>query len=285
MATGLTHDQIIQRGFDENNLPSGYYRSDAGGSSNGNITIPQAPAPVDFNSILQKAQDLQKQNNAPAISSLQAQIPEVQQQYSQLGTNLQAQMDPLKQRYQSLLDQIKGNQQVATNQQTITTNNELGRRGITGSSGLGQQEMTNALLPVTNTYNNLYTQTGAAQNQDINSLNAQIANLVPQQLADTRSITNAIAQLQAGGGQNAINNALQIGGLQSQMSNTGFGQNLAAQSLALQNAQQQFNQRYITIPNYGIYDVNKGIVMNSLNGSGVNNGGIQMINGVPYINQ
>lgn len=35
MAVGLTHDPIIQMGFDENKLPSGYYRSDgAGGTPN-----------------------------------------------------------------------------------------------------------------------------------------------------------------------------------------------------------------------------------------------------------
>lgn len=36
MATGLTHDQIISRGLDENNLPAGYYRID-GGSAGGSL--------------------------------------------------------------------------------------------------------------------------------------------------------------------------------------------------------------------------------------------------------
>lgn len=33
MATALTHDQIMQMGLDENNLPAGYYRADSGGSN------------------------------------------------------------------------------------------------------------------------------------------------------------------------------------------------------------------------------------------------------------
>ncbi len=36
MAVGLSHDQIIARGLDENNLPSGYWRND-GGSAGGSL--------------------------------------------------------------------------------------------------------------------------------------------------------------------------------------------------------------------------------------------------------
>ena len=38
----------------------------------------------------------------------------------------------LKARYDNLLNQIKGKETVATNRQTVATQNELGRRGIVG---------------------------------------------------------------------------------------------------------------------------------------------------------
>src|SRR5690348_13896254 len=66
----------------------------------------------DFNAIATNALKLSQQNIQPAV------------------TALQATKQPLQDRYTALLDQIKNNQGIAENRQTVTTNNELGARGI-----------------------------------------------------------------------------------------------------------------------------------------------------------
>lgn len=148
--------------------------------------------------------------NKPAIESYQAQIPEIQQKYAQTKTQLQGQQAPLEQRYSDLLDSIKGNQTTAENRQTLTTNNELGRRGINGSSGIAQQEITNAVNPITQQYTGLTKETGLAREDAIKQLRDQIANLTPQETADQRAITNAIAQLSSGAGSQGVSAGLNL---------------------------------------------------------------------------
>jgi len=89
----------------------------------------------------------------------------------------QATKAPLAQRYSDLLASIKGNQQVAENRQTLTTNTELGKRGITGSSGLAQQEITNAVNPITQQYTSMQKDTTNQQNADMAAIDAAIAKL------------------------------------------------------------------------------------------------------------
>jgi len=132
----------------------------------------------------------------------------------------QATKAPLEQRYKDLLNSIKGNQQVAENRQTVTTNNEMGKRGITGSSGLFQQEMTNALNPITQQYTQLQKDTTNTQNMDIANIDKAIAQLQagnPESSVSTSSsIANSQQQanqfqadLDARNKQNAITNALE----------------------------------------------------------------------------
>lgn len=93
-------------------------------------------------------------------------------------TSLQASKQPLVDRYNALLGQIKNNQSVAENRQTVTTNNELGARGILPSSGLAQQTLTSALNPITQDYNSTYAQTAAGENSDLNSIDQTIAKVL-----------------------------------------------------------------------------------------------------------
>jgi hypothetical protein len=122
----------------------------------------------------QKMQDFYKKQNEPAIASYQSS------------------KDPLKQRYSDLLASIKGNQQTAENRQTVTTQNELGRRGLSPDSGIAQQEMTSALNPITQQYTQLQ--------KDITN----------QQNIDLASIDRAIAQLRAGNPEASISSATGI---------------------------------------------------------------------------
>lgn len=181
--------------------------------------------------------------NAPAIQSLQASIPETQAKFAQTREQLSAETEPLKARYENLLNQIKGKEQVATNRQTVATQNELGRRGIQGG-GLAEQTLADALNPITSEYAGLTKETGLAQEADLRNLQNQIAGLTTQETDATRAIQNAIAQLQAGGNQSAITNALNQ--FQTLQGVEQFNQNLALQKAAQALAEKQYNE--VTLP-------------------------------------
>ena len=183
-----------------------------GGSGKGGPTSSSSGGGSSFNpqDSIRMAIDALKEANKPAIESLQASIPEVQSKYQQTRQQLQGQQAPMEQRYQQLLDSIKGNQQVAENRQTVTTNNELGKRGITGSSGIAQQEMTNALNPITQQYTGLANETGMARESSLKGLQDQIANLTPQEQSDQRAIQNMIGQLSSGAGQAGLSAGMNL---------------------------------------------------------------------------
>lgn len=222
MGTMLTGEEFKARGGnpDAEISDGGKYNSDllnkssSSSSSGGNTE-----------DAIRRAIQMQQEANKPAIASLQASIPETTQKYATQRTQLEAEKDPLKMRYQSLLDQIKGNQTTAENRQTVTTSNELGKRGILGSSGVAQQEMTNALNPITQQYTGLYKDTGLAQESDLRSLQNTIASLLPQETADTRAIQNAIAQLTAGASSAGITQGLQTSQLNQNQSQFDTTQN------------------------------------------------------------
>lgn len=159
--------------------------SSTSSSSFGNYNIPD---PVDT---AKRLNEFQVQQNQPAIQSLESS------------------KQPLQQRYSDLVANIKGNQQTAENRQTISTKNELARRGISGG-GFYDQQLTDSLTPITNDYTNMLSQANTGQSQDLSNIGLQIA------------------QLQAGNPSNSISSALNLTGLQSQ-----------AQSQAAQMAQQQ----------------------------------------------
>lgn len=207
-----------------------------GGSVNGGGNT---AAPIDPIETAKKLLEFQKTANQPVIQSLQGSV------------------DPLKQRYNDVLASIKGNQQVAENNQTRITSNELGKRGLLPGDTYGQQEIQNSVLPVSAAFSGQTAQTGLAENQDL------------------QAIAERIASLQGGNPDSAIGQALNITGQQTQA-------NQFAQQFGLQQQQQAFAQNYITIPGVGVYDVGKGQIINQLNGAG--GGGIQVINGVPYVN-
>lgn len=157
---------------------------------------------------IRRAIEMQKEANKPAIQSLEASIPEIQTGYKQQKEQLEAEKSPLKERYDNLLNSIKGNQTTAENRQTVTTRNELGRRGITSDSGLFEQTVTNAVNPITQQYTSMYKDTALQGDTAMRELVNRIANLGTQETAETRAVRNAIAQLQAGAGQSGITQGL-----------------------------------------------------------------------------
>jgi hypothetical protein len=195
---------------------------------------------VDFKSILQDAIKAQQEANKPAVESLQASIPETQKAYQTKTTQLQANLAPLQERYNNLLNSIKGQQTQSVNKQTLATGNELGKRGIPMSSGLSQQEMINAVEPVNQFYTGQAANVGSEREAAIKALNDQINQIPDLQAADVRAINNAIAQLQAGGNQSAIQGALSQYQISSNAQQAAAQQALQQQQLQADQAAQQF---------------------------------------------
>ena len=194
-------------------------------------------APMNFDSVLKKAVQMAQETVKPAVSSLTASIPEIQSRFAQEKTRLQGQVQPLSDRYSSLLDEIKGNQQTATEQQTVATANELGRRGVSTTSGLGEQTIASSLLPVNRTFTPLIQQTGLSREADLSALQNQITGLTGQETTSLRDIQNAIAQLQSGAATGAVPTALSLLGSQQQASQFAQQQDFARQQLAQQQSQ------------------------------------------------
>lgn len=195
--------------------------------------------PPDPYDAIKKAIEMQKQANQPTVDSYNAQIPEIQQKYDQTRSQLQASQPSLDEKYKNLLDSIKGNQTQDVNNQTRITSNELGKRGILGSSTLADQEIQNAVTPLNQKYTGLLKDTTLAQSDADQALQNQIANLTPQETSDVRAVNNAIAQLQSGAATSGANLGLNIYNSNVQQQQQQVQNDLAAKQLAAQQAQQQ----------------------------------------------
>ena len=170
--------------------------------SAGNYAMP------DFDQTLQRAIELQNKAIQPAVSSLQASIPEIGQKFETQRQQLEAQKDPLKARYDALISDINRRQGVAETTATRTTSQELGRRGIVGSSGVADTALEQAVQPIRSEYGALATQAGLGREEGLMELQNQITNLTPLEVEATRAVQNAIAQLQSATTQSAVNQAL-----------------------------------------------------------------------------
>ena len=166
MASGNYWDDSANKGsfngetfYDKNKWlqASGYQKQGGGGDIRPYTGSYSAPG--GYEDIVARQIALQQKANEPIISQLESE------------------KEPLKQRYSQLIDQIKGNQKVAEDRQTLTTNNELGRRGISSQDGVGQQEMTNNLNPITQQYTNMIQDTGYNSEKALRDVASQIAQL------------------------------------------------------------------------------------------------------------
>ncbi len=161
--------------------------------------------------------DFNIQSNQPAIQSLQ-----------KSSTDLDS-------RYKDLLASIKGQQGVAENSQTLATNNELAKRGISSDSGLAQQQQASAMAPIAANYQSLSANTGVSQQQQLNALAQAIASL---QTGNPESSVNSGM---------AINNASQQANQWSQQFDYQKQQDEQANQLARLKLQDPSNN-YVTVP-------------------------------------
>lgn len=204
-----------------------------GGSSTSSSSTPSSIDPQQaINNALSQAKQVRQFN----IDSSQPQI-----------STLQSSKSTLDDQYAKLLASIKGDQTLAVNNATLNTNNELGKRGILGSSGAAQTAISSAQSQAAQPYSSLGAKTGIQQAQDENSIAAQIA------------------ALQSGNPAGAMASSQGISGIAGQLGQLGVQQQV--QNLAA---------KFLTIPGYGVLDTTTGQLSGGLNGltSNLNNGQI-----------
>jgi hypothetical protein len=184
------------------NYSSPGFTSPGSGGSTGGSTDPKT--------YIDQAVNAFKRANEPAISNLRATIPEQQKMFKDERTRLEGQVGTIKDRYKNLIDSIKGNQKVAETRQTTTTNNELARRGITNDSGVFEQEMTNAVNPITQQYTGIAKDAAISQEEDLQDNSARITGLTNEESAAIRSILGNIAGLESGAANSGISTGLSL---------------------------------------------------------------------------
>lgn len=206
--------------------------------SNNNQSSSSGSNQGNFQDTVQQAIEMNRKANEPAVQSLQASLPEVSSKFDQQRQQTQAQIEPLKQRYQNLLADVKGQGQQQANKQTVITSNELGKRGIVGSSTLASQEIQNATDPI---YSQMASNTkniGLEQEQGLLALQNILGGLTSQETEAKRAVQNAIAQLQAGAGQAGVQQGLSIYQQNQQNAIAEQARKAQADQLARENALQ-----------------------------------------------
>jgi hypothetical protein len=182
----------------DDNYYANLNKGSGGSSSGGNI----AQSAADLLKMYQEA-------NKPAIESLQASIPEIQNKYAQTGQYLQKQVGTLDERYKNLLSSITGARDTAVQNVETNTSQELGRRGISAQSGLFGQTVNKATQPVQQAFAGDISNLGNSQQSALDSLMNMISGNTQSSVESQRAVQNAIAQLQAGAGQSSVTGALQ----------------------------------------------------------------------------
>lgn len=180
-----------------------------------------------FEDTIKKAVEANRQAVNPAVESLKAGIPEVQQTFSNRRTQLEAEKSPLTERFNNLLERVKGTFESQRNQATQTTTNELARRGITSSSGFADRELQGALSPILKEEGQTYTDIGLERESQMRALENAITNLVGEEGAAVRALLNSAAGYQAQAGLASIPQALQLMGINQSADqfNKSFGLN------------------------------------------------------------
>lgn len=160
------------------------------------------------NSAYQKYQGKARQDAiAPAVQSLQASIPETQQKFATERSRLEGEKQPLQERYKTLLDELKNKESQQVGAAQTASAREFGKRGVPLSSGAYDQYLAGQVNPIQQNFSTLSTQTVQGREDALRNIQNMISGLVPQETEATRTIQNTIAQLQAGAGNSAIEDA------------------------------------------------------------------------------
>ena len=176
----------------------------------------KASSPESMVATAQKLRQFNIESNQPAISSLQEQIPEVEQKFAAEQTRLGGEKEPLKQRYQSIIDELTRREGVDITATQRRTGQEFGYRGIPASSTLYLDELQRAESPIRQAYGGQIKDVGFERETGLRGIDQLISNLAGQSTEAKRTIQNAIGQLQSGDPASAIQGAMSILQLQQQ---------------------------------------------------------------------
>jgi hypothetical protein len=185
--------------------------------------------------------------NKPAVESLQASIPEIQNKYAQTGQYLQKQVGTLDERYKNLLSSITGARDTSVQNVETNTSQELGRRGISAQSGLFGQTVNKATQPVQQAFAGDISNLGVSQQSALDTLMNMISGNTQSSVESQRSVQNAIAQLQAGAGQSSVTGALQQYQAQQAATEAQKQRDLQLQIAQMGQGGSSNQDRYITI--------------------------------------
>lgn len=180
-----------------------------------------------YSDIAQSQLKLQQDAAAPAIQTLQNQIPEINKSFDTQVNAQQGRKTALSDRYDALVNKLVGEQSTATSR-------EFGRRGIPLSSGLFDSTLLSQTNPI-RTQVNTEKEAGLA---DIENL---IATLGSNRSGQLSQVSQAIAGLQSGAAKDALTQALQL--YQTNQANDFNQQQLAQQ--AKQSADEMALQKLI----------------------------------------
>ena|SRR3990167_6075790 len=239
---GEIQQQAQSRGLSEEDAAyQAYYGAARGqmGSAGSSVTLTPARQAEQQRAREQAALTARQNAIAPAVTSLEASIPETAQKFATESARISGEVEPLKQRYQVLLDEIKGkgDRQVATAQ--TAASREFGARGIPASSTAYSDYLAGKVNPIESEFANMYKSTGLEQESGLRNLQNMISGLVPQEVEANRTIRNAIANLQAGAGNTAIDDAFRQIQSQEQQRQSRVSEELARQNQSL--AQSRFD--------------------------------------------
>ena len=199
----------------------------------------------------QKFLEFQRQANQPAISSLQASLPETEQRFATERTRLGGEKEPLKQRYQNIIDQLTGREKADVALAQQRTGREFGYRGIPASSTLFLDELMRAESPIRQAYGGQIKDVGFERETGLRGIDQLLSQLAGQSVEAKRTIQNAIAQLQSGDPGSALQAAMSILSLQQNQAQFQQSQELQRQKLTQEGTfnERELGLRYAPDPN------------------------------------
>jgi len=146
----------------------------------------------------------------PAVQSYEASIPEIGQKYATERTRLGGEKQPLTEKYQNLVAELTGRETKETEARARALSGLYSQRGIPLESPAYQQDLERKLTDISQFYGGQRKDVGLAKEADIRDIDSLISQLTGQEVESVRSVRNAIAQLQATGGLQANQNALDL---------------------------------------------------------------------------
>lgn len=230
---------------------------------------------IDSKDPYKQAQKQYQEAIQPAITSLNQSIPEIQQKFAAEGERLESRREPLKQRYEALLAEVSGRAQTSVNQATKIQSDALARRGIQGGS-FRETEIMGATEPIRQEERSQITNIGLSREESERQIEDLLSQLTGQETESTRAVRNAIAQLQAGAGTQALTAAQAEIARQDQLAQQKILNEIARQEADLKNLGTEASKDYeiIELGNTAyVYDPNTNQVINTLQGLKTASGG------------